>query len=181
MKPSLEGGHGEARIHGHAFAVESVSASSLPRKTCKPWTRQMLTSTAYSVFRTSRGQDMGREDRGFLSRLRFKTLQFLEIDINKNLLDSCFCFFYQQTDSQASDLTFRRNILPETTDGQNMFMKSTFRNLYRSLPLKQPILHAVRFLGLGRVLPSRIKPFLVFEGTFDVITNSRVSSGFVRL
>lgn len=49
-----------------------------------------------------------------------------------------------------------------------MFMKSTLRNLYRSLPLKRPILHAVRYLGLGRILPSRIKPFLVFEGGFEV-------------
>jgi FkbM family methyltransferase len=46
--------------------------------------------------------------------------------------------------------------------------KSIFRNLYRSLPLKRPAIHAVRFLGLGRLLPSRIKTFLVFEGAFDV-------------
>jgi len=49
-----------------------------------------------------------------------------------------------------------------------MFMKSTFRSVYRFLPLKRPILHVLRFLGLGRILPSRIKPFLVFEGAFDV-------------
>jgi len=62
---------------------------------------------------------------------------------------------------------FRRNI---SIQGFNpdMFMKRAFRALYRSLPLKRPFLYAARSLGLGRILPTRLKPYLVFEGAFDV-------------
>ena len=34
--------------------------------------------------------------------------------------------------------------------------------------MKREVLHAIRFFGLGRIIPSRVKSYLVFEGAFDV-------------
>ncbi len=55
-------------------------------------------------------------------------------------------------------------------------MKPIIRALYRALPLKQPMLQMVRSLGLGRFLPKRWKPYLVFEGSFKVPLHAEKAS-----
>lgn len=47
-------------------------------------------------------------------------------------------------------------------------MRKFLRTLYRSLPFKRLLIHAIRNLGLGALLPARLKPYLVFEGPFTV-------------
>ncbi len=52
-------------------------------------------------------------------------------------------------------------------------MKMYLRTLYRALPFKRPVILAIRALGLGTLLPARLKPYLVFEGPFSVPVGGR--------
>lgn len=47
-------------------------------------------------------------------------------------------------------------------------IKESLRHAYRLLPLKRPLIYALRSLGVGRLLPNAAKEFLVFEAPFSI-------------
>ena len=52
-------------------------------------------------------------------------------------------------------------------------MKSFFRFIYRSIPFKRLFICLTRKLGLGKILPNRVKSYLVFEGYFSVAVDDK--------
>jgi FkbM family methyltransferase len=49
-----------------------------------------------------------------------------------------------------------------------MIFKKILRKIYRQFPLKRPIILALRWLGVGSLISTKLKSYLVFEGTFNV-------------
>lgn len=49
-----------------------------------------------------------------------------------------------------------------------MIFKKVLRKIYRQFPFKEPIILVLRWLGIGGLISTKLKSYLVFEGAFNV-------------